>query len=103
MTRTGRLLDVGVRTLDVPSPLGAPVIATEHRMRAGPAAQVRLVVPGREVVPAAESTLGPVGVFVMGTSGVLHPRDSGPVPPKLVIRSRHPDQAGPRLLPQPRL
>src|SRR5438876_7348136 len=57
--------NVGVRPPEVPPPLGTPVVQAEHGMRACAAPQVRLVVPGRQVVPACVSRERPVGDLIV--------------------------------------
>src|SRR5439155_19537494 len=92
-----------MRSVYVPSPLRPPIIAAEHRMRAGPASEVWLVMPGRQIVAAGESWSCPVRDFVMQIVGGLEPCRRGPVLLKLVVGVGHPDQPGPDLLAQPGL
>src|SRR5438309_5598962 len=99
MTRDGCLLDVSVWALYVPAPLRAPVIAAEHRMRAGAAAKVGLVMPGSQVVPAGEARLRPVRDFVVGIAGGLQSRHRRPVLLELVVGVGHLNEARPHLLP----
>ena len=103
MTRDGCLLDVSVRALYVPPPLRAPVIAAEHRVRAGAATEVGLVMPGGQVVPAGESRSGPVRDFVMAVAGGLQPFHRRPVLLQLVVSVWHLNEARPHLLPKPGL
>src|ERR1700732_1022027 len=98
MAAACRLLDVRVRPLHVPAPLGAAVIQTEHRMRPGTAAEVRLVVPRGQVVPAGISRLRPVGDLIVLITGGLQPRLGSPVLLELIIRTGHLDEPGPPLL-----
>src|SRR2546426_12415765 len=84
-----------MRSVYVPSPLRPPIIAAEHRMRAGPASEVWLVMPGRQIVAAGESWACPVRDFVMEIVGGLEPCRRGPVLLKLGVGVGHPDPAGP--------
>src|ERR1700730_1198164 len=95
-------LDVDMRALYVPPALRAPIIQAKHGMRADTAAEIGVIVPGSQVVPAAKPRTRPVRNFIVVIAGRIEAYRRRPILLELVICLWHVNETRPDLLAQPR-